>query len=252
MKAIHIILLFGTVATVSAHDLVGRELVHYELTNYVFAAEHDELTDSALESYFKNSDYTRKGFFRELVYLSECLKHDQSSKALLVRDRIMGRMARFSKEDTQNYLQNVILTESGHLVWSAIGNYLRTCGFSNHSTAFLSAQMRSNRKNEYRFHADVLSWYSHALQFVELSKEQRSSLIETLKDLAKDEVMVAERLDKILCREIPDYAASAERAATLKRVAESPEASDFMRGYMREELRKLGKPVKAPPKKEDK
>ncbi|MBQ7189495.1 MAG: hypothetical protein IJR99_08790, partial [Kiritimatiellae bacterium] len=128
MKAIHIILFLFMAATVSAHDLVGRELVHYELTNYVFAAEHGDGIESSVQAYFKNSDYTRKGFFRELVYLSECLKHDQSSKALLVRDRIMGRMARFSKEDTQNYLQNVILTESGHLVWSAIGNYLRTCG----------------------------------------------------------------------------------------------------------------------------
>ena len=87
MKAIHIILFLFMAATVSAHDLVGRELVHYELTNYVFAAEHDEVADSALESYFKNSDYTPEGFFRELVYLSECLKNDQSSKARLYRHR---------------------------------------------------------------------------------------------------------------------------------------------------------------------
>ena len=55
-----------------------------------------------------------------------------------------------------------------------------------------------------------------------------------------------DRLDKILCRELPEYASSEERAATLKRVAESPEASEFVRGYMRETLRKLGKAAEPP------
>ena len=252
MKAIHIILLFGTVATVSAHDLVGRELVHYELTNYVFAAEHDELTDSALESYFKNSDYTRKGFFRELVYLSECLKHDQSSTGRLVRDRILANMWKFSKAGAETYLKNVITSETGHSTWSAADGLLYATDISLETIRFLSAQIRNGKKSDSIFKYSILAFYETQLIYSSITTKQKTNILNSLKDLAKDEVMVAGRLDKILCREIPDYAASAERAATLKRVAESPEASDFMRGYMREELRKLGKPVEAPSKKEDK
>ena len=252
MKAIHIILFLFMAATVSAHDLVGRELVHYELTNYVFAAEHGDGIESSVQAYFKNSDYTPEGFFRELVYLSECLKNDNSSIGTLVRDRILGTMGKFSREGAEKYLKNVIATESGRHARNAISGLLNTTIFSHESICFLSNQLKTTKKNDLLFRYSFLGCIDDNLVFSSFTKQQHANILNDLKDLAKDEVMVAERLDKIICREIPDYAASAERAATLKRVAESPEASDFMRGYMREELRKLGKPVEEPPKKEDK
>ena len=252
MKAIHIILFLFMAATVSAHDLVGRELVHYELTNYVFAAEHGDGIESSVQAYFKNSDYTPEGFFRELVYLSECLKNDQSSKALLVRSRILGSMGKFSKEEAENYLRTVIIHETGHSTLDAASALLTSTDISSGSMQFLANQLRQSKRKDSNFHHAIVTYYYTRLTFSSLTTKQCTLIVENLKDLAKDEVIAAEWIDKILCREIPDYAASAERAATLKRVAESPEASDFMRGYMREELRKLGKPVEEPPKKEDK
>ena len=246
MKALHLILFVVAVGTisVSAHDLVGRELVHYELTNYVFAAEHGDIIESEVQSYFEKSDYTQEGFFKELVYLSECLKNDKSSTGALIRNRILGTLGKFSKEGAENYLKCVIATETGRSARDAIGGLLNTTSFSKASMHFLSRQLKEGKRDDILFRYSFLGTIDGNLEYSSLTQEQRSIILSTLKESLQNEVIAADWLDKILCRELPEYASSEERAATLKRIAESPEASEFVRGYMREALRKLGKAAK--------